>query len=507
MIDDDNPAALPLAEALRNAACQVQRVSGVRQALECLRGESGESIGCILILSCAGQRIWLEELASLGRELPWMSKVLLCDECDKEMLLKAIRSDYCDVLELPADAAALQRCVENASARTAQRRSQHRVSMEARVATKIHRRMAPGGVPKLPDDFAPGFVLKADAVFVPALEAGGDIFALFALDSHRLLILGSDVSGHDISAGYVSTLFLGMCRGMLALNAGPEEICAQFGRFLMREWNANKEPEQLITSIATCFVVLDFEKMLVHSATNGFPSPCLFNAQLGEYRPGGKEPPLGWFDTPPARMRQSNLPERGSLLIYSDGLDEMRHRRKQCEFYSADTLIEQNRGRSEPMHIPGQRDDAMVVRLSWHKRGAQAAGAMRVLGCAQYNGNDGGRIDQIQMIFDRVLRNKMPQMLPQKRQDVMLCLREAMLNAFNHGCGGDSSRKCRIRMATFGDRLLRVRVCYDGEPFPGILPAPSPGHIPFGLKIISAMCSSYERIAAENALVMDFLLH
>ncbi|MBN1404372.1 MAG: SpoIIE family protein phosphatase [Opitutales bacterium] len=507
IIDEDGSVGHGLEQTLRKYSYEVTLAKGTRDAKACILEKEAERYDCIFIVSSKDQRIWLEQTEWISKCAPWLARVLISDACDKEILLKALRSGISDVLELPADDGALVRCVENAIASSRYRRGLVRISMEARMATRLHRRSFPGAV-TLSEGFARDYKLDTDALFIPALEAGGDIFVTRELAGDRLLLLAADVSGHDISAGFISTLFLGFCLGMIHKGAEPEEFCELFHRFLVCEWNKRKQRDELLTSVGVCAVVLDFAKKQLHCICNGFPLPVLVDAYLKKTHLGSGTAPLGWFDAPLAKRVSCPLPEAASLVLYSDGLDEVRKRRSICALYVADTLLEQNRGREEPLHVAGQSDDIMVMRTNWALKGSSKPCPARTFLCMQIAGDSAPKIDEIQAKVSQALDAKILFANEADRDAgkavILLCSREALLNSLVHGCRNRSDRTCTLHMAQMAGGIVRVRIDDDGEAFPAQEDHVEYGHIPFGLRIIRGFADSCERIPGENAFIMDF---
>gem|GEM_PF-3568856 len=508
VIDDDASVLQLLDSALRNAAFEPVLAEDVNRARALIRNNRPEHFDCALIGKDLKGKSGLELAVWIAQKDSCLSRILLVDEYDNALLLKALRLGICDLVELPFKTNDLLFCLETAAAKSRRKREQTRVTMEARGATRIHRRMVPDGHQVIHASLAPDYETRLESRFFPALEAGGDFFNSHLIDDQHLLLIAGDVSGHDISAGFISTYFMGICRGMLAKNATPDQICQHFHEFLLHEWNGRRGPTDLLTSLSLCFLLLDFEKGLLHCSCNGFPSPLMFDARLEKYSLGGKATPLGWYDTPVAPTRTFPMPAEGSLIMFSDGMEYLLDdENTSCPFELADRLLEINYADSEGNISAGQSDDVLVTRMSWKAKRLDAGMPMRVIFCTHYAGDQHPNIDKIQGIWEHLLIQKLPGLARDKLLAILLCCREAMLNSMRHGCQGDPSHHCSLKMAFIGQDTLRVRIRDDGLPFPASSGNNADSnHIPFGLQIIKGFTCACKRSPQDNILIMDFLL-
>jgi len=478
----------------------------VSHSREIVLNDGPENFACALIGREIAENDGLDMAAWIAERDGSLSRVLMTGSSDEALLLRALRMGVCDVLYKPVGRDELLRCVGEAVAGTMRKRAQLRATMEAREATRINRRMVPGGRPALPASFAPGYERQLESIFIPTQEAGGDFFTCHPIDEHRLLLITADVSGHDIKAGFISVYFMGICRGMLARDAMPDQICRHFNQFLLNEWNERREPWDIITSIGVCFLLIDFEKKLLHCSTNGFPSPLMLDDRLERTELGTDAPPLGWFDAPPVLSKTTPMPDCGTLIMFSDGMIDLCGEGGACFFGAADSLLCKLPREQPEVLLRNQKDDVLVVRLSWARQYAGGSAILRTFFCSRYAGNEYGRIDQIQAQFDEALRIKLPSLCRRLRMGILLCCREALLNAMIHGCEGRADLHCSIIAACMGRDLLRVCVCDNGTPFPSGPVPDGGGHIPFGLLIIKGLTSACARSPRNNSLCMDFRL-
>jgi anti-sigma regulatory factor (Ser/Thr protein kinase) len=253
-------------------------------------------------------------------------------------------------------------------------------------------------------------------------------------------------------------------------------------------------------------MLVDFEARTMMCSTCGFPAPLLFDSRLNEETLGRPAPPLGWFDEAVAPPVAYPLPESGTILLYSDGLDDVAEQSSMCIPGLADFLISSEDGEIVDSNLLGrQRDDVMAMRFSWHQGTAESS--VRVLGSFAYQGNQSEDIDKLQAVWGRLLSRKLPGLSRARKLEMLLACREAVLNAMEHGCCGRADRTCTIKFALAGADRVRVRVTDSGCHIPQERQSRLAGHIPLGTTIIEGISDRVHYDRKNHALVMDFLLN
>ena len=474
-----------------------------------VRGAAECSFQCTLVAENVVGKSGLECAAWLFQHDPNTSCILLADVLEPAMLVKAIRLGICDVLSRPFKEEELSVAIDRALYLSRSKRASFHVTMQARHATQIHRRMVTSRdyLPKN-SEFMPNFDKRLETVFFPALEAGGDLGNTYTLDDHRFLIIAGDVSGHDVSAGFVSTYFMGLFRGMLKKGAQPEEILLTVQDYLLKRWNEARESRDIITSIGVCCLLMDFEKMLIHCSCNGFPLPILCSDSLEITKLGKASPPLGWFDKPLAPTLVYALPKSGCIVLFTDGLMDLGSTNNPCMLALADEVLGLTPEEAAFASIMDmQRDDIFVQRFAWADKSCHEA-LMRPLysGTCEYDKNDD--IDECEARWESVLRRSLPGLSQSRRIEILLCCREASLNAMEHGCCGRARRSCTLTMVFINHGILRVDVRVNDSEIQERTRINKPeGHIPFGMKIIRGYADSLSYDERKNVLVMDFILN
>jgi hypothetical protein len=473
-----------------------------------MRSSSDERFVCALIAEDIGGISGLECAAWLVQRDPNLSCILIADSPGIELFTKALRLGLCDVLPKPLKADVFDRALDRAMYLSRFRRGSQHLTLQARDATRLHRRFMSGNKILSGEGFRPRFERHFEMAYFPANEAGGDMGNAEMLDDHRILIIAGDVSGHDVSAGFISSYMMGLGHGMIEKGASPEEFLQTAHDYLLKKWNARLSPVDIITSLGVCFIILDFDEMLVHCACNGFPSPILCSDALKVTKLGSPSPPIGWFDKPLAQTMTYPLPRSGSIVIFSDGLNDLRNGGISCSLALADAILFiQPDEVAAASILTAQRDDIFVQRLGWCPRDETGPKFIRPLWHNACKDGTSADIDAAQQLWDEVLQASLPGLSHDRRTEILLCCREAALNSIEHGCKNPAEPSCQLTMACVGRNILRVRVRSDGETSDGSSARKPPGHIPFGMKIIKSYSnfSTYEQ--ADGSLVMDFILN
>ena len=476
-------------------------------ARQIVRDHQGENLVCAFISEDIEGKSGLECVAWLFQQDPNLSCIIVADKPDNTLLIKALRLGISDAVSPSVGGEELRRVLERAIYLTNYRRGSFIMSKRVRDASKTYRRLISERRHPSLSGFLPGYDKRLETQLFPALDAGGDMGNSFALDDHRLIMIGGDVSGHDLGCGFVSAFIMGIGRGMFNKGASTNEIRQSVNDFLVREWNPITPPGEIIVSMASCPVVLDFEKMHISCSCSGFPPPILCDDKLQITFLGSNNPPLGWFDKPLAPPIVTPLPETGCITMFSDGLTDLVKCGTPCTLAAADAFL----GMSDEEAICSsllemQRDDIFVQRFAWSKGNDNGKKLLRPIYHCDCHGGDIDDIDQCQKRWHDAISTSLPGIARDRLNEILLCCREALLNALEHGCKCQCGQKCDITIACVGRNILRVRVhapnasktsCAEKEP----------GHIPFGQRIIKGYSDSYDYDLDNNILLLDFTLY
>lgn len=165
--------------------------------------------------------------------------------------------------------------------------------------------------------------LMCDHLIKPSLYLSGDFLDYFKIDDDRMLVYIADVSGHGASSAFVTVLLKNlMNRLQRNWRRQSSDDVVHPDRFLQRI-NA----ELLDTGLGkhlTLFVGIINHKthQLRYAVGAHFPMPVLVSAEGARFLEGSGLP-IGLFESPEWEVLELDLPEKFSLVLFSDGILEL----------------------------------------------------------------------------------------------------------------------------------------------------------------------------------------
>jgi phosphoserine phosphatase RsbU/P len=203
----------------------------------------------------------------------------------------------------------LVRAYADLKAAQAQIIEKEKLEHELQLAREIQYSILPRDLPTLP-----GFGFCA--LTQPALAVGGDFYDFIPLSDDRLGIAVGDISDKGVPAA----IFMALTRSLLRVEASrgtpPAETLTSVNRYLL-DMN---EAGMFCTLL---YGVLDGPGRVFHFARAGHEVPITFDhrGRAGQ-RIQGKGQLLGLLPEPELDVQTITLPDRGSLLLYSDGVTD-----------------------------------------------------------------------------------------------------------------------------------------------------------------------------------------
>lgn len=301
---------------------------------------------------------------------------------------------------------------------------------------------------------------RLSVLYQPLHEVGGDFFITHDFGKGRNVVLMGDISGHDIRSGYVSTYFQGMFRGSLEGSGRIATAIDLFNRSLrhqsLRE-SDHAEPVSLSLS------VIDFgpQEDYVQHWNYGF-TPCQIVSREGRIIecPIGRFP-LGWMediitDPVPIRIKDKHL-----LYIFTDGLLEFANSLNINYFSLLYRLLRSFNPIEELPQAP--TDDILALRFILHNSMPLSQSFEPILS-EHYAGTEVDHIDHLQANWRRCITFALEDRLGDRLYDLLICIREGMLNALTHGCEGDPDKFAHLQICLNEEKdLLRIFIDDPGR--------------------------------------------
>jgi serine phosphatase RsbU (regulator of sigma subunit) len=151
---------------------------------------------------------------------------------------------------------------------------------------------------------------------VEGVDIGGDWYDVIRLDDDRLFFVVGDVSGRGLRAATIMASLRYAIRAYATQGDGPATVLTKLSKLL----NVTRDG-----SFATVLCgIVDPEHRLVRLASAGHPYPLLVADGTSEYVRIHNGVPVGVNGREPYETVTVDLPERGTLLVFTDGLVERR---------------------------------------------------------------------------------------------------------------------------------------------------------------------------------------
>jgi serine phosphatase RsbU (regulator of sigma subunit) len=183
------------------------------------------------------------------------------------------------------------------------------LAMEREVIETLQRHLLPTQLPKLPG-------LEIAAKYLPAEDSGnvgGDWYDVLTLSGARVGLVMGDVAGKGILAAAVMGQVRSALRAYATEGHPPAVVLDQLQRLM--------EPGEMVTAV---YVTVDLDKWTLHYANAGHLPPMLVRPDGTVHLLPGGQIPLGGQLPRAYRTEAAGLVPGGTLVLYTDGLVEVR---------------------------------------------------------------------------------------------------------------------------------------------------------------------------------------
>ena len=219
------------------------------------------------------------------------------------------RSEHQTILELREKNRQLTQAYNDLKIAQAAIIEKEKLEQEMWLAGKIQNSILPKTVPAMPG-------LDFGALMIPAKQVGGDFYDFIQLDEHRVGIVIGDVCDKGMPAALLMALSYSSVRMEALRNHNPVETLRAVNQHLLQI----ECSDMFVTLI---YGILNCESMTFEYARAGHPKPLLLDKNHKKipvpFRLGQA---LGIFDGFDIDEGRIVIPEKGTLLLYSDGLSE-----------------------------------------------------------------------------------------------------------------------------------------------------------------------------------------
>ncbi|MBI5767724.1 MAG: response regulator [Verrucomicrobia bacterium] len=432
LVVDDDSATLRICDTLlRKEGYRVAVACSAAEARHIVAVEGTAAFAAVLSDFRMPTEDGLSLLSHLRSIDPSLSTILMTAEGEKDLVAQAMREGVNSYVDKPFAPKAVRDAVLAAVAATHRQRQLRHDASSARAVAATQRLLLGREAAKL------GGRLRLSSR--AHARAGGDFASVFGLGDDRFVVFVTDVSGHDLRAAYHSVYLQGVARGLLAEGADLVQVFTHLNRLLLDEWNTRGRIE---LSLAACAVAIDLRAQTSQLINCGLPCPRFSNNEgWSDVTSENGSSPLGWFDELPVMVSRPFA--HGRLQFWSDGLDDL------AERLGVSPLALNHRLQDEPSVLDllpiSAADDIIAASLDLSPSGSSPAGFPLI--AESYSKPARDRIDDIQRYYEHSLRLALPTLAETTMVDALLCLREGLLNALDHGCGDDPAVLATVQVA------------------------------------------------------------
>jgi CheY-like chemotaxis protein len=511
LVDDDPTTLMLLRTILGRGGFVVETATDGAVALDRLRLPDLPGFDAVLtdyMMPLVNGLQLLEQIRLLD---PTLSTIITTSDSERTTLAASLKGGVCDFLEKPCGAKVVLGAVERAVGLTRRQRSLHSAERRLAEVCAIQQRLAPSlpGGAGLPGQFECELTTR----ICPIHEAGGDFVSVFHATPGSIQLVLGDVSGHGLLEGFVAAYFQGMVKGMQTVGVPPVKIAEACNRFLLVEWAGGGCGEGA-SSLSAIFINIDLAGRELQILNCGCPA-------VHCHEPGGhpralaaQSSPLGWFETLSPGQASVPLQEGGSCSLWSDGLlDHAKRLEVDAHAVAARLLLTPPGELAAFRRASNFSDDVLVARLRWFHGGRSRPEDTLPVFHEALPGDSAPKIDAFQERFQRNLLYAVPSLQPGNLTSILLCVREALLNALRHGCGGLADAVAHLT-AVFHPAKRRLEITVS-DPGPGrtqvlTVPAGPPdllsdtGHLSLGLEMIHLLTTATREARNGAELTMEF---
>ncbi|NDV63503.1 response regulator [Puniceicoccales bacterium CK1056] len=499
LVVEDDPHGLSfMVSSLSLSGFRVISAQSITEARRQCESESLAQLWAILCDYRLPDGNGIEFLKWVHAEDPNLAFLIITGQGEKAIVQSALTGGAFHYLEKPVTHRELQRVMKDAVVDTQRLRQSVLDRQGLRDLKQFDQKMNS----RIPEELSD----RVQIFYQPLHEVGGDFFITHSKSPGEWVLLVGDVSGHEIKSGFVSTYIQGMFRGCLENGCPVQEFLELSNSTLRKRGFSQSLDEDVISLSCSTFYIPPSGTSICHW-NFGF-TPCYVVSETGRIQTGdsGKFP-LGWMEE--IDVADVRIPIKGNaqLIIFTDGLPEFADELKVNAFSLLYALMH---GQKSIYDLPiSPKDDILVLSYSLKSQIPLNSQFQPVLS-EHYAGTEVEHIDHLQSNWRRSISFALEDKLGDRLYDLLICIREGMLNAFIHGCekAPDKFAHLQISISPEKDRL---RIVIDdpgrGHSFDLKKRLEDIGHTGsqhLGLGIIQHLSDEFHLENKGTSLVFDF---
>jgi CheY-like chemotaxis protein/anti-sigma regulatory factor (Ser/Thr protein kinase) len=510
-VDDDPTTLMLIRTIVGRGGFSLETATDGAQALERLRQSGAPGFDAVLTDYMMPVMNGLELLEQIRMLDPTLATIINTSDSERTTLSASLKGGVCDFLEKPCNPKVVLGAMERAVGLTRRQRSLHSAERRLADVCSIQQRLAPN----LSDRTVRPGELECELTtrICPIHEAGGDFVSVFHPAPGSVQLVLGDVSGHGLLEGFIAAYFQGMVKGMQTVGVEQLRIAEACNRFLLVEW-LGKGVEEVSSSLSAIFLDLDLVGRKLKILNCGCPALHCHAPGRPPEALAGQSCPLGWFETLSPGMATVQLEDTGSCCVWSDGLlDQAKRLDLTPHAVAARLLLTPPAELAAFRHVSNFADDVLVARFRWFPSGGEQPDDALPLYHEALPGDSGPTIDAVQARFQRNLLHAMPELPSSCLTSILLCVREALINALKHGCAGLRDAVAHLTAILHPrQRRLEITVSDSGPGRPQVMNTPAglpvlsseTGHVSLGLEMIHFLTVATRQARNGAELTMEF---
>jgi anti-sigma regulatory factor (Ser/Thr protein kinase)/CheY-like chemotaxis protein len=392
----------------------------------------------------------LDLLAWLREEDPTLATVIVTAQGEKSLVMKTLNLGGAGFLEKPVVHNHLASAMDKAIAITREARLNRSTREDLDQMSEIDHRLNEQ-VPEALRD-------RLRIIYQPMHQIGGDFVNIWYSDaSDEVLILIGDVSGHDFRAAYASAYFQGLFRGEVSQDSDFCHILKNFNRRLLNDKDLAE------ASLSVCGLKIDQRNNRLTTFNCGFPPFYIVDENGFIARSSLGSHPLGWAEALELTPETFSTSHARSLYVFTDGIIEEADNLK-IDPLSLLYRMYHPKGSENTNYSNDLLDDVLCLRYYFKNITHMTTTTFEPIINEQYSGAEYVHIDSLQSVWRRSLQYAVGEEMGDRLYDLIICIREVMLNALIHGCAGSSEKFCQLQISYDDqDKVVRVRVDDPGK--------------------------------------------
>lgn len=453
IVEDDPHGKSFMESSLLHSGCSVHSVWTAEEAIEVIRDTCPlEQLSAVITDYRLPGISGIELLKWVRSRDATISTVIITGQGEKSIVEKSLAVGVFDYLEKPVTHQVLKKVMTGAIRKTSEQRKIE-ADKEGLLALENLDQQMNIAVPA-------GLGQRLSIFYKPLHEVGGDFLLTHDYGNGRYVLVVGDISGHDIRSGFVSTYFQGLFKGSLESSAAIENAFRLSNKSLKSRSKSGGVDQDLISLSVSAIDFGPHDDYVMH--WNFGLTPCCTIDKKGRIHTYDRRRwPLGWMDELETDPLSILISDKTLLYIYTDGLSEL------ADFLNLNyfsLLYRFLRKFNAFQDLPVKaKDDILAIRFL-------LIGQMTVdqtfepILSEHYAGVEIDHIDHLQSNWRRSLSFVLGDRLGDRLYDLLICIREGMINALTHGCESSPDKFAHLQISINEDlNLLRVFIDDPGK--------------------------------------------